>query len=98
MARVRLTPRAEADLFDIWRTIAADNLPAADAWVRKIMHKVELAAEHPLMGSPRPELSATARLLVEGRYVVVYEPLEDGVLVVTVVHGMRDPDAWLKTP
>lgn len=95
VAKVRFSPRAEADLFEIWAMIAVDNMPAADALYRRITHKVELAAEHPLMGSARPELSPTARLLIEGSYVVVYEPLPDGVLVVTVVHGMRDPSNWL---
>lgn len=95
MAKVRFTPRAEADLFEIWSTIAADNRRGADAFVQRVMHKVELAAEQPFMGAPRPELSATARLLIEGRYVVVYEPEADGVLVVTIVHGMRDPDLWM---
>lgn len=95
MAKVRFTPRAEADLFDIWSTIAADNQRAADALVRRVMHKAELAAEQPLMGAPRPELSPTARLLIEGRYVVIYEPEVAGVLVVAIVHSMRDPSLWL---
>lgn len=59
------------------------------------MLKVERAAEQPFMGAPRPELSATARLLVEGRSVVVYEPEPQGILVVAIVHGMRHPDLWL---
>ena len=48
------------------------------------------------MGVARPELSPTARILVEGRYIVIYEPRADGVLVVAIVHGMRDPANWLK--
>ena len=60
----------------------------------RILDKVELAAEHPRMGSPRPELSTTARLLVEGSYLIIYEPLSNGIFVVTVVHGARDPESW----
>jgi toxin ParE1/3/4 len=77
------------------RAIAVDNIAAADGLLRRIMHKVELAADNPLMGAARPELSPTARLLIEGRYVVIYEPRPDGVLVIAVVHGMRDPASWL---
>jgi toxin ParE1/3/4 len=47
------------------------------------------------MGAARPELSATARILVEGRYVIIYEPMPYGVLAVAIVHGMRDPERWL---
>ena len=42
-----------------------------------------------------PELSATARVLIEGRCIVIYEPQPEGVLVVAIVHGMRDPEHWL---
>jgi toxin ParE1/3/4 len=38
----------------------------------------------------------TARILIEGRYVVIYEPMPYGVLAVAIVHGMRDPDNWLR--
>ncbi|ESX60560.1 plasmid stabilization protein [Mesorhizobium sp. LSHC422A00] len=95
MASYRLTPRASQDLRDIWHTIAADNEKAADRLLMRIFERLELAAQHPKMGSARPELSATARVLVEGRYIVIYEPQPDGVIAVAIVHGMRDPDHWL---
>ena len=60
-----------------------------------ILDKAELAAEHPHMGSPRPELSPTARILIEGRYVAIYEPMPYGIFVVAVVYGPRDTENWL---
>jgi toxin ParE1/3/4 len=95
VADLILSPRAEADLDDIWATIAITNEPAADRLFHRIMKKLRLAANNPLMGSPRPELSKTARVLIEGRYLAIYEPLPNGVLIVAVVHGMRDPETWL---
>lgn len=95
MAEVRLTPCAERDLQDIWQTIALDNEAAADRLIRRVLNKFELAAGQPGMGSPRPELSPTARILVEGRYLAIYEPQSYGILVVAVVHGMRDPSQWI---
>jgi len=95
VVRYRLTPRASQDLRDIWHTIAIDNEKAADKLLMRIFDKLELAAQHPKMGTARPELSTTARVLVEGRYIVIYEPQPDGVLVVAIVHGMRDPEHWL---
>jgi toxin ParE1/3/4 len=95
VARYWLTPRASRDLRDIWHATAIDNEKAADKLLIRIFDKLELAAQHPKMGTARPELSATARLLIEGRYVVIYEPQPEGVLVVAVVHGMRDPEHWL---
>ncbi|CAN7373970.1 type II toxin-antitoxin system RelE/ParE family toxin [Mesorhizobium caraganae] len=95
MAKYRLTPRAVQDLQDIWHHIAADNEPAADKLITRIFDRLELACEQPNMGAARPELSGTARILVEGRYIVIYEPTAYGVLAVAIVHGMRDPERWL---
>ncbi|WP_176454373.1 type II toxin-antitoxin system RelE/ParE family toxin [Sinorhizobium fredii] len=95
MAKYILSPRAEEDLREIWRSIAPDNERAADALLRRILDKAELAADHPHMGPSRPELSPTARILIEGRYIAIYEPMPYGIFVVAVVYGPRDPDAWL---
>jgi toxin ParE1/3/4 len=95
MGRFVLSPNAEAGLRKIWQDIAADNEPAADRLFWRIMDKIELATGQPFMGAPRPELSPTARLLIEGRYVIVYEPDLLGIQVIAIVHGMRDIDNWL---
>ncbi|MBZ9674250.1 type II toxin-antitoxin system RelE/ParE family toxin [Mesorhizobium sp. ES1-1] len=95
MARYRFTPRASQDLRDIWQTIAIDSEKAADKVLLRIFDRLELASQHPNMGTARPELSATARVLVEGRYIIIYEPQPDGLLVAAIVHGMRDPEHWL---
>ena len=95
MAKYVLSPKAEEDLRQIWRSIAPDNERAADALLTRILNKAELAAGQPLMGSPRPELSPTARILIEGRYVAIYEPMPYGIFVVAVVYGPRDVENWL---
>lgn len=95
MAKSIFSPRAEEDLRDIWRAIAPDNERAADGLLRRILDKAELAAEQPMMGAPRPELSPTARILIEGRYIIIYEPMADGIFVVAIVYGTRDMDSWL---
>lgn len=95
MAKSIFSPRAEEDLRDIWRAIAPDNERAAEGLLLRILDKAELAAGQPMMGAPRPELSPTARILIEGRYVIIYEPMPYGVFVVAVVYGPRDMDSWL---
>ena len=95
MAKYVLSPKAEEDLRQIWRSIAPDKERAADARLTRILNKAELAAGQPLMGSSRPELSPTARILIEGRYVAIYEPMPYGIFVVAVVYGPRDVENWL---
>lgn len=75
--------------------IARDNEPAADNLVRRFLERADLAATQPNMGTPRPELSPTARLLIEGNYVLIYEPMDYGILLIAIVHGGRNPDNWL---
>ncbi|CAD5292585.1 Plasmid stabilization protein [Bosea sp. 62] len=93
--RVRYTPRAEADLFEIWVAVAKDSERAADALITRIVDKIELAAEVPYMGVARPTLGSRARILIEGRYVVIYQPGPPALSVVAVVHGRSDPETWL---
>ena len=64
-------------------------------WSCALLDKLGLAAEHPAIGAPRRFLGPTARILVEGRYVVIYEPTDYGVLAVAIVHGARDPETWI---
>ena len=95
MPKYKLSPRAKRQLRDIWRGIAVHNETAADKLVHSLFDKFELAALHPEMGASRPDISRGARLIVEGRYVAIYEPAEYGVEIVVIVHGMRDPSKWL---
>lgn len=95
MAKCAFSPRAEGDLRDIWRSIAQDNQRAAEALLRRNADKAELAAANPHMGPARPEISPTARILIEGRYIVIYDPTPYGILVVAVVYGPRDVENWL---
>jgi len=47
------------------------------------------------MGTSRPELGQRVRLFPLGHYVILYEETADGVDIVRVVHGKRDPETWL---
>ncbi len=95
MAKYVFSPRAEDDLRKIWRDIAVANVRAADAMLHRIFDKAELAAGYPSMGVSRSELSPTARILIEGRYIIIYEPMPYGILVVAIVYGPRDVGNWL---
>ena len=87
MAKYVFSPRAEEDLRDIWRSIAPDNQRAAEALLRRIADKADLAADNPHMGPARPEISPTARVLMEGRYIVIYDPMPYGVAAVVYCAG-----------
>jgi len=95
-AEYRLSPKAIRDLNSIWTYVSEHNEPAADALLHRIRDRIRSAAIYPEIGAKRPRLGAQARILIEGSYVVVYEPADYGVHVVTIVHARRRPSHWLK--
>jgi toxin ParE1/3/4 len=102
VTRVVFTRQADAELRSIWRNIAEDNESAADRIVSAIVEKVELLRRHPRLGPRRPDIRPTARLLIEGHYLVLYEIHPDSdegpvdwIEIVSVVDGRRDLSAVL---
>ena len=93
--KYRLSKKADAGLFKIWRDIVPDNPQAAEALYFRVLAKIRLASEHPSMGSPHPEFGKNARMLVEGNYKIVYVPAKDGILVTAIVPSRRLPANWL---
>lgn len=93
MPRITRRPLAEADIIEIWDTIAEDSLAAADRWVDRLDEQLRLLAAQPMMGRARDELAPGVRSFPFGRYIVFYAPLDDGIDVIRVLHGARDIDA-----
>jgi len=91
------TPQAREDLIDIYVTIGLDNEPAAERLYAAIEAKAHLLINHPRLGVRRTEIAPTARMLVEGAYLILYEThpdTDDGpidkVEIVRIVHGHRE--------
>jgi toxin ParE1/3/4 len=90
MLQVLLTPDAEESRIEIWRYVAQDSPDTADRLMERIDEKCRLYATQPRMGSPRPDLGQDVRCFPVGKYVVIYRPIADGIVVLLVVHGARD--------
>lgn len=91
----RLTPRAREDVTHIWQRVANDSEVAADRLILQLFGRFELVAMRPDMMPARPEIAQNAHVIVQGRYVTIYEPTHYGVLIIAVVHVLRDPSLWL---
>jgi len=74
----------------IWFYIALDNVVAADNLLDDIDSSCQLLAMQPQAGRLRPELAPELRSFPVGRYVVFYQPQDDGIEVVRVLHSARD--------
>lgn len=93
MSSVRLRPRAEDDLADIWAFIARDDSGMADRFIDFLTEKFTDLANQPLIGKPCPELADGLRRHVIRDYLIFYTPEDDGIVIERVLHGARDVDA-----
>jgi len=88
-------------LIGIYTYIGLDNPSAADRIFDALQSKAQLLAEHPRIGARRPDIRPSARILIEGPYLLLYQThpdsdadLIDAVETVRIVDGRRS----LKSP
>jgi toxin ParE1/3/4 len=95
----QLSPKAEADLDDIWLYVANESgsFDIATRLIDSITNQFFLLARHPYLGRTRDdEFGAGARSLAIGDYVIVYCVENGDVLILRVVHGRRDLESLLE--
>ena len=100
MSDYALTPLAKADIFDIWSYIAEANEDAAEHVERAIYHACAFAAEAPMRGHTRIDLTTRSlrfwTLTRYPNYAVVYRPETAPLEIVAVLHGKRNIRYLLK--
>jgi len=95
MSQFIIRPHAEQDLDELWWHIATESgdPDPADRFLDKIMRKIQMQADFPRSGRPRPELRPNLRSVPVGDYLILYYPMKDGVQIERVLHGSRDLEA-----
>ncbi|HUZ05220.1 MAG TPA: type II toxin-antitoxin system RelE/ParE family toxin [Acidobacteriaceae bacterium] len=96
-AELLWSPQAREDLLEIYSIIGQDNLDAAERFFAAMESKANLLVSHPRLGVRRPEIQSSARILMEGAYLLLYETHPDtdagaiaSIEIVRVVDGRRD--------
>ena len=87
--KLRLTPRAVADIEAIALYIAAENPRAALAVTESIERRLRQLADYPHSGILREDIGAGVRHLVAGKYLAFYRVTASHVDVLRVIHGKR---------
>jgi toxin ParE1/3/4 len=87
---VYFTPQTEIDLEEIGDYIALDNPKRAVTFVQEIRQHCELIADGPTRYAARPELGEGIRVCTHKNYLIVFEPYDDGVLILRVLQGARN--------
>ena len=92
MPRIERTPRAETDAMAIWAYIARDNDAAADKLIDRIDDHLSSLAHMPKSAEAVPHIGNDVRRSSVGNYVIYYRPIEDGIHVLRILHGARQPE------
>jgi toxin ParE1/3/4 len=86
--------RARLDLIGHWRYIARDNVEAADRLLQAAEETFLLIAGYPTLGSQRSfrKIVGVRSRAVTGfkNYLVFYQMRGGSVVILRVLHGMRD--------
>ena len=92
----RVSPRAEADLDDLWFYAAKESgsIEIANRLIDTITERFFTLASFPYIGRSREEdFSPGYRSLAVGEYVIVYIVENEAPLILRVVHGRRQLEA-----
>jgi plasmid stabilization system protein ParE len=95
MAGAEWTSRARRSMQEIARYIARESgrPKVAEKLSNAIRTKAEAYGRQPTMGSLHEGLPENFRYFIHKRYVIVYEALEDGILVHLIADSARD---WIR--
>lgn len=90
MGQILQTRTSLNDLDAIWERIAEENPRRASQYIKKIEAKLKILSDNPLMGKRRWDLADTLRQFPVGSHLILYMPIEDGIMVVRVRHQRED--------
>lgn len=91
MSRFTLSPRAQADIEEIWNyTVDRWNVNQAEVYLRKIMAAIEAVADEPHLGRPCDEARAGYRKYPAASHVLFCRMTPDGVDIVRILHQRMD--------
>ena len=91
MSQIEKTSQAEADAIDIWLYISKDNLAAANRMLYRIESRLQSLANMPLSAEAVPYIAPNIRRSSIGNYVIYYRPIKNGIQVIRILHGAREP-------
>ncbi|MDP3410835.1 type II toxin-antitoxin system RelE/ParE family toxin [Bosea sp. (in: a-proteobacteria)] len=90
MGAITWSQQANDDLQSIWLWIARDSVGAAEAFLDRMIERIDILEQFPEAGPNRDEIGVGARALVAERWLVLYRVSADGVQIVRIVDGARD--------
>ncbi|MGO8869720.1 MAG: type II toxin-antitoxin system RelE/ParE family toxin [Alphaproteobacteria bacterium] len=88
--RFRFSRQAEIDIEEIGDFIARDNPARAVSYIRELRARCQQLTGFPEAAPARRALGEGVRMVVFGRYLILYVVHQDLLEIRRVVHGARD--------
>jgi toxin ParE1/3/4 len=99
MKKIIFHPNAKQDLKNIGNYIAQYNPIRAVTFINEIIFSIKQLSVMPLSGRLQSELNIpNLRAQYFGNYIIFYEPLQDCVHILHVIHGARDIATLFEAP
>lgn len=93
---VVLSPRAQADLDEIWDyTEDRWGLDQAETYTRQLWKDITIVANRPSLGRECTEVRRGYRMYPSGSHVLFYRHTEDGIDVVRILHERIDYERYI---
>lgn len=90
MPTVKTAAAAEEDLKEIWVYVAEHDAEAASHLIKEITRRFAALRDYPQMGRAQDELLVNLRSVSIKNYIIFYQPYEDGIEIMRVLHSSRD--------
>ena len=88
--RFRFSRQAESDIEEIGDFIARDNPARAVSYIQELRARCRQLAGFPEAAPARKALGEDVRMVVFGRYLILYVVHQDVLEIRRVVHGARE--------
>lgn len=93
----RLRPLARDDLLGIGRfTRLRWARDQQNRYLNLLRERMDMVARNPFLGADRDDISRGLGSLPVGRHLIFYRMVDDGVLVVRILHDAMDVEQHLK--
>jgi len=96
MANIKVATAAERDLQDILDYVSQFNPSAAEKLIKELVSKFAILRDNPHSGIEQSKLMINLRSFVIRDYFIFYQPSENGVEILRVLHSSRDIEAIFK--
>ncbi|MGL4976274.1 MAG: type II toxin-antitoxin system RelE/ParE family toxin [Bosea sp. (in: a-proteobacteria)] len=91
MSRYVLSPKAQADLEDIWDfTVERWGIAQAELYLRRLQTAIELVGRQPQLAQSAETVRAGYFKFAAGSHVLFFRRIPDGIDVVRILHSRMD--------